>query len=468
MAEIDFEGQTKSGNEGEIEEEKLSEMELWLTEWKLGMYSNKFSELRCTKDDLRLLDNNDDELNKFIKLDLNITSVLHQNKMRYAIKSICGDSTPDVKVKVVTKEQDIKLKKIKNLLKDVSKLDGTIDEQLSIIDESDGVIKKDIERYFDSLIESVKTKKENVINEVNEQIGYYRKIFNEDKLLLKRFGNDIGRVNRDLNEDILLKDNNDKRNEMFDGKYGVIFGSNDHSMYTDIKKRVRLNEFNFKFNVDMDCDKKIKDLLDSVYYVNYEPNIPKKPSMNIRKILNDRIVIDIENGVSVFNVYDDEKEFTNMIEIWNENESNIIRKINVDRLNDIEVDKLNPKTKYAVKLKIYNDINGFYKYSDTKHITTLEFPNLVVKEGDHLELNCDVLHEWNDIIVHKNAVLTTCKYNKDISKGGTLMLKVRNLILKENAKIDLTGKGFPGGNGPGKGKYYRMSYLLSEYKNEFK
>ena len=89
-------------------------------------------------------------------------------------------------------------------------------------------------------------------------------------------------------------------------------------------------------------------------------------------------------------------------------------------------------------------------------------PDLIINKNETVMLKSDIIHEYNNIIIHENGTLTTNGYDIQSNKGGVLLLKISDtLILKNGAKIDLNGLGYPGGNsgengyGPGKGLYYK-------------
>eukprot|EP01084_Bolivina_argentea_P298167 513775_1 len=78
----------------------------------------------------------------------------------------------------------------------------------------------------------------------------------------------------------------------------------------------------------------------------------------------------------------------------------------------------------------------------TKYLKT----ELIINEGTTLTLASDVYHEFEHILIKKNATLTVQSWHYKSQKGGKLLLKTdHNITLQENAQITVECKGYNGG-----------------------
>eukprot|EP01084_Bolivina_argentea_P151188 263905_1 len=78
-------------------------------------------------------------------------------------------------------------------------------------------------------------------------------------------------------------------------------------------------------------------------------------------------------------------------------------------------------------------------------ISTIDSPDLIINKGETVELKSDELYVFNNITIKENGILTT-------KNGGKLFLKIlNNLILENNASINLNYLGYPSDEGIGKG-----------------
>ena len=113
-----------------------------------------------------------------------------------------------------------------------------------------------------------------------------------------------------------------------------------------------------------------------------------------------------------------------------------------DQKYDINInynDDNNDANSLQYTVKTINNTACFFEMLSSYSISWFETNNLIVDENSTKTLkSCQ--HMFYDVILNKNAVLTTDKYNNSFWSpyGGHLTLKIKNkLILRDDAKIDL-------------------------------
>ena len=69
---------------------------------------------------------------------------------------------------------------------------------------------------------------------------------------------------------------------------------------------------------------------------------------------------------------------------------------------------------------------------------------------------CNIIYEFNNLILNKNSILTTTEYDDKIKKGGILLLKIKeNIVLNDDSCLNLNGLGYKGGNAQKQGHSYK-------------
>eukprot|EP01083_Nonionella_stella_P111911 328607_1 len=135
----------------------------WLHANGLGAYEKKLIELQIQKEDLRLLEN-DDEVIAFCN-DIGISNVIHKKKMQHAIKQLqLGMSTNAV---VITKEiQDI-LCNMRELSSQLIRMEKEASSHKQLIEEAANKCASSIEQHFDSLIASLQNRKNELLKQLD-------------------------------------------------------------------------------------------------------------------------------------------------------------------------------------------------------------------------------------------------------------------------------------------------------------
>ena len=406
---------------------------------------------------------NDNDSNDFINNDLGITLVLHKNKLKHAIKKLSNNNNNNNNnVKYMSNDHQIKLKEINTLLHDVIKLNETIDKNKDKLNKAKLQVIKEINTSFDEVIRAANAERASLLDKINAKASSTEKFLNTNKVAVNDFKDIITKELNHINNEILFIKENDTRNELFKKYYDNIFNCSAHKLFEII------GEWNIKMRLEakFTCDiaKNVSEL--NLWDLKFGSTLPCDKLYRVRKNSN-------KNQVQISQYFS--QKYKHIIKLFKYNTSHndmtLIKEYgqtSVSKSFRFE-SKWNNKDDYVVEHDAYFDDGRFvfkvysHKFNILKSINIKN--DLIVHENEIMVLKSDTLHEYNNVIIHKNGYLYTDPYKKNIKTGGKLFLKINDkFIVKRNAQINLNGDGYPGGSkrkngcGPGKGIYYESMF----------
>eukprot|EP01083_Nonionella_stella_P141918 438137_1 len=390
--------------------------------------------LEWRKDDiLELIDEiNKDESNQYR------IPVLKKNKFAKVITNYAPND-PSKHVILAEKERDA-IVKLSNRLKQIDSSSASVSQIKEKINATEKQCEREIELMIEEQINHLKERKKVLLNALHKIADDKRNSLTKQAEDLKQKWTKTEQVHKKVNAMIktpIALDQMDKRTQLIIDNCSA--------------------EMNDTFNPNPIANSCINVSADKAYLANIISSFGAVSTLSTPVLLsvsNDKA----ESGdvLVKWNVMRDNKNENERMKIewkmkkeeekeekWNEKEI----KLNDKRDATITVTEVGM---YAFQLS-YN--NGLQKqYSPKSNIKSISIAqvwkrlfgkDLVIASNETKVLESNRVHQYDKIILESNAVLSTREWNGN--DGGTLILEAQSISIKANARIDVKGKGYRGG-----------------------
>mmetsp|Transcript_104117 Transcript_104117/g.127188 ORF Transcript_104117/g.127188 Transcript_104117/m.127188 type:complete len:432 (-) Transcript_104117:96-1391(-) len=360
-----------------------NEVEKWLKEVNLGRYARNFSDIGVTSlDDLKLL-GSDDDIDSFVTNDLKVTINIDKLKFKHQIRKLQG-SLIDVNAYFLDTNSQMYINSIARLRSDILKMDIKIKNKHKELSNLKFKLHNNIDGYFDSYINAIKIRQQQMKNIVNTGIANYKKVLDtQQKYNVKLKGN-TENTRMDINK--MIQRREDHIDVKIKSKYDILLSSYEHRMFGGINGV--LSGMNIGFNSDVNDDVLLTQLKNlgnidvaNVGRKNDESKVDdgilfRFKAFNHCKVNNKYFQGSTSKGVLCFdNIYDDDGILKGKLErIDNNNDIKIeydnIIDINAAKSFNIDVSITIPNIidlkRYVIKfvLKSFNNLNDNQNISD--------------------------------------------------------------------------------------------------------
>eukprot|EP01083_Nonionella_stella_P302497 1043205_1 len=216
---------------------KTSPIVEWLHENGLDAYESQVVELKLQKEDLRLLEN-DDEIIDFCH-DIGIQLTIHKKKMQHAIKQLQIGMTTNVVV--ITKEIENILCNMKQLSSQLIRMEKQLLNHKQSIETEANDCTHAIEQHFDPLIAALKNRKNASLQQLN---AFKATKINQSNIIHQKILNHKQKVHEKQQKLAQLATNSKANERVIKNQYDEFVQSDDHKEIQNITIDTQI-KFNF-------------------------------------------------------------------------------------------------------------------------------------------------------------------------------------------------------------------------------